>query len=91
MDFIIAVASAGIENVVASCGTSLTAGQVRLLGRSSRRVVMNYDPDSAGVAATERSLDLLLEEGFEIGHVHISCPKPCDRRFVGMHQASLLE
>ena len=61
----IAVASAGIENVVASCGTSLTAGQVRLLGRSSRRVVMNYDPDSAGVAATQRSLDLLLEEGFE--------------------------
>jgi DNA primase len=61
----IAVASAGIENVVASCGTSLTSGQVRLLGRSSRRVVMNYDPDSAGVAATERSLDLLLEEGFE--------------------------
>ena len=61
----IAVASSGIENVVASCGTSLTAGQVRLLGRSSRRVVMNYDPDSAGVAATQRSLDLLLEEGFE--------------------------
>ena len=61
----IAVASSGIENVVASCGTSLTAGQVRLLGRSSRRVVMNYDPDSAGVAATGRSLDLLLEEGFE--------------------------
>ena len=61
----IAVASSCIENVVASCGTSLTAGQVRLLGRSSRRVVMNYDPDSAGVAATGRSLDLLLEEGFE--------------------------
>jgi len=61
----IAVACAGIENVVASCGTSLTAGQVRILGRSSRRVVMNYDPDSAGVAATQRSLDLLLEEGFE--------------------------
>jgi DNA primase len=61
----IAVACAGIENVVASCGTSLTAGQVRILGRSSRRVVMNYDPDSAGVAATQRSLDLLLEESFE--------------------------
>ncbi|MBZ5513435.1 MAG: DNA primase [Acidobacteriia bacterium] len=61
----IAVASAGIENVVASCGTSLTESQVRLLGRYSRRVVVNYDPDSAGVAATERSLSLLLEEGFE--------------------------
>jgi DNA primase len=62
----IAVASSGIENVVASCGTSLTESQVRLLGRNSRRVVVNYDPDSAGVAATERSLALLLEAGFEV-------------------------
>ena len=61
----IAVASAGIENVVASCGTSLTESQIRLLSRFSRRVVVNYDPDSAGMAATERSLTLLLEEGFE--------------------------
>jgi len=61
----IAVASAGIENVVATCGTSLTESQTRLLARYSRRVVVNYDPDSAGVAATERSLNLLLEEGFE--------------------------
>jgi DNA primase len=61
----IAVATSGIENVVASCGTSLTEGQIRLLGRSTRRVVVNYDPDSAGVAATERSLALLLEAGFE--------------------------
>jgi DNA primase len=61
----IAVISAGVENVVASCGTSLTESQTRLLGRYSRRVVVNYDPDSAGVAATERSLSLLLEEGFE--------------------------
>lgn len=61
----IAVASSGIENVVASCGTSLTESQIRLLGRFSKRVVVNYDPDSAGTAATERSLTLLLEEGFE--------------------------
>jgi len=61
----IAVASAGIENVVASCGTSLTESQIRLLSRYSKRVVVNYDPDSAGTAATERSLALLLEEGFE--------------------------
>ncbi|HEV2178006.1 MAG TPA: DNA primase [Terriglobia bacterium] len=62
----IAVASAGIDNVVASCGTSLTESQVRLLGRYSRHVVVNYDPDSAGVAATERSLVVLLEGGFEV-------------------------
>src|SRR6516165_5032403 len=51
----IAVATAGFENVVASCGTSLTESQVRLLGRYSRRVVVSYDPDSAGLAATERA------------------------------------
>ena len=62
----IAVASAGIERVVASCGTSLTESQIRLLGRYTRRVVVNYDPDSAGVAATERSVTGLLEEGFEV-------------------------
>jgi DNA primase len=62
----IAVAVSGIENVVASCGTSLTEGQVRLLKRYSQRMVVNYDPDSAGMAATERSLALLLEEGFEV-------------------------
>jgi DNA primase len=62
----IALASNGIENVVASCGTSLTESQVRLLGRYTRRVVVNYDPDSAGMAATERSLGLLLEEGFDV-------------------------
>ncbi len=62
----IAVASSGIENVVASCGTSLTENQIRLLARHARRVVVNYDPDSAGVAATERSLTLLLEAGFEV-------------------------
>ncbi len=61
----IAVASAGIENVVASCGTSLTESHIRLLSRYSRRIVVNYDPDSAGVAAAERSLNLLLEAGFE--------------------------
>jgi DNA primase len=61
----ITVAASGVENVVASCGTSLTEGQIRLLARYSRRVVVNYDPDSAGMAATERSLALLLGGGFE--------------------------
>lgn len=62
----IAVDSCGIENVIASCGTSFTEAQIRLLARYSRRVVVNYDPDSAGVAATERSLNALLEAGFEV-------------------------
>ncbi len=62
----IALASSGMEQVIASCGTSLTESQVRLLARYTQRVVVNFDPDSAGIAATERSLGLLLEEGFEI-------------------------
>ncbi|MGH9862994.1 MAG: DNA primase [Candidatus Acidiferrales bacterium] len=62
----ISVAAAGVANVVASCGTSLTETQVRLLGRFTRNVVVSFDPDAAGVAATERSLSLLLEQGFAV-------------------------
>src|SRR6266403_2055468 len=62
----IAVAHAGISNVVASCGTSLAEPQIKLLGRFTRRVVVNYDPDAAGQTATERSLVLLLEQDFEV-------------------------
>jgi DNA primase len=62
----IAVARAGIANVVASCGTSLAEPQIKLLGRFTRRVIVNYDPDTAGQAATERSLLLLLEKEFDV-------------------------
>jgi DNA primase len=62
----IAVARAGISNVVASCGTSLTEPQVKLLNRFTRRIIVNYDPDTAGQAATERSLSILLEQGAEV-------------------------
>src|ERR1700704_983542 len=62
----IAVARAGISNVVASCGTSLAESQIKLLSRFTRRVVVNYDPDAAGQMATERSLVLLLEQDFEV-------------------------
>ena len=62
----IAVARAGISNVVASCGTSLAGPQIKLLGRFTKRVIVNYDPDAAGQAATERSISLLLENDFEV-------------------------
>ena len=62
----IAVARAGISNVVASCGTSLAEPQIKLLGRFTKRVIVNYDPDVAGQAATERSISLLLENDFEV-------------------------
>jgi DNA primase len=62
----IAVARAGIANVVASCGTSLAEPQIKLLGRFTKRVIVNYDPDVAGQTATERSISLLLEQDFEV-------------------------
>ncbi len=65
MDFIIPF-QYGIDNLVASLGTSLTPQQVQLLGRYTRAAVVSYDPDSAGLAATQRSLDLFLEEDFRV-------------------------
>jgi len=57
---------AGIENVVASCGTSLTQQQVGIMARYVPEVVMNYDPDSAGQNAMRRSIDLLLAKGLRV-------------------------
>src|SRR5580700_6959695 len=62
----IAVARAGISNVVASCGTSLAEPQIKLLARFTKRVIINYDPDNAGQLAAERSVSLLLEQDFEV-------------------------
>jgi DNA primase len=62
----IAVARAGISNVVASCGTSLAEPQIKLLSRFTKRVIINYDPDNAGQLAAERSVALLLEQDFEV-------------------------
>jgi DNA primase len=62
----IAVARAGVSNVVASCGTALAEPQIKLLSRFTRRVIVNYDPDTAGQTATERSITLLLEHDFEV-------------------------
>jgi len=62
----IAVARAGISNVVASCGTSLAEPQIKLLSRFTKRVIVNYDPDNAGQLAAERSVALLLEQDFEV-------------------------
>ncbi len=62
----IAVARAGISNVVASCGTSLAEPQIKLLSRFTKRVIINYDPDNAGQMAAERSVALLLEQDFEV-------------------------
>src|SRR6202049_53066 len=62
----ISVYAAGFHNVVASSGTAFTELQARLLGRFSKNVVVNFDPDTAGAKATERTLSLLVEEDFQI-------------------------
>jgi DNA primase len=65
MDCISAYA-AGFHNVIASSGTAFTGIQAKLLGRYSKNVVVNFDPDTAGAKATERTLGLLVEEEFQI-------------------------
>src|SRR6266481_34311 len=62
----IAVYSAGFHNVIASSGTAFTETQVRLLARFSKDIVVNFDPDIAGAAATDKSLGMLVEEEFKV-------------------------
>jgi len=62
----ISVFAAGFHNVIASSGTAFTELQAKLLGRFSKNVVVNFDPDTAGAKATERTLGLLIEEEFQI-------------------------
>jgi DNA primase len=63
---VIGVWAAGIREVVATCGTALTASQIKMMKRHSSRIVVNFDPDTAGVNAAERSIGLLLDEGVHV-------------------------
>ena len=63
---VISMHQCGIENVVASSGTSLTGGQIRLIHRFTNNVTVLYDGDAAGIKASIRGIDLLLEEGMNI-------------------------
>jgi DNA primase len=63
---VIGVYSAGVHNVVASCGTALTNTQVRVLRGHTERIVVNFDADNAGANAAEKSIQLLLDEGLRV-------------------------
>jgi DNA primase len=63
---VIGVCAAGVKEVVASCGTSLTVQQVRALKRHSGNIVVNFDSDAAGVNATEKYIQTLVEEGMSV-------------------------
>jgi DNA primase len=80
----ISVYMAGIRNVLATSGTAFTEAQVRLLSRFTKRVVVNFDPDTAGANAAEKSLALLTEEGFEVKIVTLEGGLDPDR-FVREH------
>jgi len=62
----ISVYAAGFHNVIASSGTAFTELQAKLLGRFSKNVVVNFDPDTAGAKAAERTIGLLVEEEFNV-------------------------
>ncbi|WAC10520.1 DNA primase [Dyadobacter pollutisoli] len=66
---VISLHQAGIENVVASSGTSLTVEQIRLIGRFTPNITILYDGDIAGIKAALRGLDLVLEEGLNVNVV----------------------
>ena len=63
---VISMHQSGIENVVASSGTALTTEQIRLIRRFTQNVTVLYDGDSAGIKASLRGIDMLLEEGMNI-------------------------
>jgi len=63
---VLSMHQAGVENVVASSGTSLTVGQVRLISRYTKNVTILYDGDEAGIKASLRGTDMLLEEGLNV-------------------------
>ena len=76
----------GVHNIVASLGTALTDNQVRLLRRymDQPQIVVNFDPDSAGQAATMRSIDVLLAEGFKVNILRVPTKQDPDA-FVRAH------
>ncbi len=63
---VVSLHQAGIENVVASSGTALTEGQIRLIKRYTNNITILYDGDAAGIKASFRGIDLILEEGMNV-------------------------
>ncbi|HLU84983.1 MAG TPA: DNA primase [Vicingaceae bacterium] len=63
---VISLSQAGVENVVASSGTSLTEGQIRLISRYTKNITILYDGDVAGIKASFRGIDMILQEGMNV-------------------------
>lgn len=83
---VISLHKAGIENVVASSGTSLTTEQVKLIHRFTNNIIVLYDGDTAGIKASIRAIDMLLEEGLQVKIVVFPDGEDPDS-FVNKHSA----
>ena len=92
----------GIENVVASSGTSLTTGQIRLIRRFTNNITVLYDGDAAGIHASIRSIDMLLAEGMNVKVLLLPDGDDPDsfaqkhpaeefRRYIEAHQTDFIE
>ncbi len=84
---VISMHQAGIENVVASSGTSLTVEQIRLIRRFSNNITILYDGDPAGIKASLRGIDLVLEEGMNVRVILLPSPEDPDS-FARKHSSS---
>lgn len=84
---VIGMHQAGMENVVASSGTALTLGQIRLIHRFTNNITVLYDGDAAGIKAALRGIDMLLEEGMNIKVVLLPDGEDPDS-FARSHSAS---
>ena len=84
---VISMHQAGIENVVASSGTALTQGQIRLIHRFTSNISVLYDGDAAGIKAALRGIDLLLEDGMNVKVVLLPDGEDPDS-FARKHNAS---
>lgn len=84
---VIGMHQVGVENVVASSGTALTQGQIRLIRRFTNNITVLYDGDAAGIKAALRGIDMLLEEGMNVKVVLLPAGEDPDS-FARSHSAS---
>ena len=91
---VIAVNMAGFPNAVATLGTALTTEQARIMAKYTKKVILSYDSDDAGVAAAKRAIPILTEAGLEVKMLRIEGAKDPDefiRKFGSVRFKTLLD
>ena len=98
---VISMHQSGVENVVASSGTSLTENQIKLISRFTKNVTVIYDGDAAGIKASLRGIDMILKEGLNVRVVLLPEPEDPDsfarshtvselREYIGGHEEDFI-